>query len=74
MKIGYIDEKIVNLDQLIIDLQYLKMHLDDLEDAREDRDRDEIKDIEDDIENCITVLIENPVLEWIVLEWIKKNQ
>lgn len=74
MKIRNIDEKIENLDQLIMDLQYLKMHLEDLEDAREDRDRYEIEDIEDDIENCITVLIENPVLEWIVLEWIKKNQ
>ena len=74
MKIRNIDEKIENLDQLIIDLQYLKMHLEDLEDAREDRDRDEIEYIENDIENCITVLIENPALEWIVLEWIKKNQ
>ena len=70
-----LDEKIYDIKQLIMCLEYLTMKLEELEDAKEVGDKEEIKDIEDDIKQYIVGLdLDNRTLIWlknINTKWVK---
>ena len=72
-----LDEKIYDIKQLIMCLEYLTMKLEELEDAKEVGDKEEIKDIEDDIKQYIVGLdLNNRTLIWlknINTKWLKEN-
>ena len=72
-----LDEKIYDIKQLIMCLEYLTMKLEELEDAKEVGDKEEIKDIEDDIKQYIVGLdLDNRTLIWlknINTKWLKES-
>ena len=70
-----LNEKIYDIKQLIMCLEYLAMKLEELEGAKEAGDKEEIEDIEDDIKQYIVGLdLDNRTLIWlknINTKWVK---
>ena len=70
-----LDEKIDDIKDLIMCLEYLTMKLEELEDAKENGDKEAIKDIEEEILEYIVALdLDNRTLIWlknINTKWVK---
>ena len=70
-----LDEKIYDIKNIAMCLEYLIMKLEELEDAKEYGDKEEIKNIENEIiEYIISLDLENRTLVWlknINTKWVK---
>ena len=73
-----LDEKIHNIKELIMCLEYLTMKLEELEDVKEIGDKEEIKDMEDEIIQYIVDLdLDNRTFIWlknINTKWFKGEE
>ena len=72
-----LDEKIYDIKNIIMCLEYLTIKLEELEDAKENGAQEEIEAIEDDIKEYIVGLdLENRTLIWlknINTKWVKRE-